>query len=383
MRLLMVGPWHEIAMRRHIDWALEAGIEVCAADFYAYEARHQPYGFATASLLPGAPAWQRRQFPHWQSERVQAIAALRLQRLLERFRPDIVHSYKLTPYTEVCLRAGARPLVVSVWSQLSALLTERRLKERRWLRRLRYNAATILVENPNLAMLLARWPGPPLPVSCIPLGIDSTLFHPGYAEAAAGWRFMLAIPDDAQVVFSPRGWSAIYGQMAILEAFAAVYTQRQTPMVLLFLGLGRMKKPQKLAQQVVERAHELGVAHALRWIEKVPYSEMPALYALADVVVNYPSTDTFPSTLLEAIACGCPVISSDLSAYRGTYIERTCRLVQACNPPALAGALSELIENHGALSVSRAEIISNIDTVLLQQSNNKHELIALYQKLLI
>lgn len=379
MRLLVVGRWTETAMRRHIDWALEAGFEVCAADFYTHGARYQPGVFATASLLPGAPEVQHRRFPHLAAEAAQRVAALRLQRLIKQFRPDVVHSYMLTPYTEVCLRAGAQPLVVSVWSQLSALMiSPTSPAERRWVRKLRAGATLVLVENPKMETVLAGLPGPALPVQCIPLGVDLTRFHPGYQETAAGWRFVLGIPDGARVVFSPRGWSPIYGQQDILEAFAMACRRIAEPLVLLFLGLGRMKKPLKLAEQVMARSRALGIADKIRWIERVPHAEMPGLYALADVVVNYPVFDTYPSTVLEALACGRPVISSDLPVYRDTFVQMYCRLTPPGAPEALAEALIDGLTIPSVFLQRYMKQETRLEDNLFDEVGNKKKLLVTY-----
>ena len=379
MRLLMVGPWYETAMRRHIDWALEAGHEVCAADFYSYEVPYQPAVLTIASLLPGSPAWQRRRFAHLNAETTRRVAVIRLQQLIRRFRPDVIHSYLLQPYTEVCLRAGARPLVVSAWGQLSKLMTERHSRsERRWLRRLRSGAAAVLVENPELQALLETWPGPPLPVHCIPLGVDTSVFHPGHRDTAKGWRFMLGIPQDARVVFSPRGWSPIYRQQDILEAFALACRRISEPLVLLFVGLGRMKKPERLAEQVAAHSHALGIADRIRWVERVPHSEMAILYAVADVVVSYPMLDTYPSTVLEALACGCQVISSDLVVYHNTFVRKYCRLVPPQTPVALADMLVDVLKIRDSYLQRETRSKTRLEDTLFAEFSNKQKLLVIY-----
>ncbi len=60
-------------------------------------------------------------------------------------------------------RAGLQPLVVSAWGYLNGLLTKGpTAKDKRWMRRLRHGADTLLVENPNLLDVLATLSGPPL-----------------------------------------------------------------------------------------------------------------------------------------------------------------------------------------------------------------------------
>jgi glycosyltransferase involved in cell wall biosynthesis len=61
-------------------------------------------------------------------------------------------------------------------------------------------------------------------------------------------------------------------------------------------------------------ADRLGVAADVTWVGGVPLTETVDFYRAADVFV-YPShNETFGLTILEAMACGCPVVTSDRSA---------------------------------------------------------------------
>jgi glycosyltransferase involved in cell wall biosynthesis len=221
----------------------------------------------------------------------------------------------------------------------------------------------------------------PLQVQCFPIGIDGSLFHPGYADKSAAWRFALDIPLGAIVLLSPRGWSNVYGQREIMQAFAKAYHQLGRPMVLVFLGVGRIKRPEMLAREVLDLGVSLGVGHAIRWIPEVPYDDMPGVYNLADIVLNYPSTDAFPSTLLEAAACARPVITSDLPAYRNTFIERCCIRVAPGNPAALADAIVHLVNAGPDAWAPGAQQARNIVLAEHGEATQKARLIALYRQI--
>lgn len=182
MRVLMVGPWSATAMRRHIDWAMESGVEVCAADFRTSLRAVAPAGMRIFELLPRS--MHRHRFS-W-SSRILDVAAMRLHRTAQEFQPHLVHTYMFNRYSDVCLRAGMRPLVISVWGSLNELLQGRlTTTDRHWLRRLRRGAHTLLVENPKLLNALVKWPVQPLQVAYFSIGVDSGLFHPDYHEKRA------------------------------------------------------------------------------------------------------------------------------------------------------------------------------------------------------
>lgn len=383
MRVMMVGPWRAVAMRRHIDWAVESGAEVCVVDFWSRRDRERPSSFRLAYLSPRQTAALWRAKPNRRSRAAGLRAALRLRQIAAQFQPDLVHSYMLGPYTDACLRAGLRPLVVSAWGFLNRWLTgEATASDQRWLRRLSHGAHTLLVENPNFLTVLPRRPLASLHLECSPVGIDMGLFHPGYQGEAAAWRFVLDIQPDAVILLSARGWSRVYGQPHIMRAFAQAYHQLGVPMTLVLRGLGRTKRPERLAQEAVAMAAELGVGHAVRWVPNIPYEDLPAVYTLADIVLNYPSTDAFPATLLEAAACGRPVITSDLPAYRNTFIERCCTLVPPNDPAALADAIVALVTAGPAAWAVQADQARQAVLAEHDEASQKGRLLALYDRLL-
>lgn len=382
MRVLMVGPWRNVAMRRHIDWATKNGMDVCVAEFRPPDHVAVPSDFQLAELLPRRPQAIGQPHIHKTGARAVAIGGLRLRRIAEAFQPHVVHSYMLGVYTEMCLQAGLRPLVASAWGSLNGLMTTgATAKDKRWLRSMRKQAAVLLVENPNLAQALGRIAGPSLRVECFPIGVDGQVFHPGYPEKVEAWRLVLDLPPDAIVLLSPRGWSPLYRQHHIMQAFAQAYHQLGGKLILILVGLGRQKNPEAYAQQVLDLGASLGVAHAIRWVPQVPHLDMPGLYALADIVVNYPASDAFPSTLLEAAACARPVITSTLPAYRNTFVEAYCRLVEPENPDLLAEAMIEVAGSHLDSWRARAQRARAVVLDEYDETKQMRRLMALYDQL--
>lgn len=62
----------------------------------------------------------------------------------------------------------------------------------------------------------------------------------------------------------------------------------------------------KLATQV----HSLGLTDSVRLVGAVPQAELPAWYSAADLLILASSREGWPNVLLEAMACGTPVVAS-------------------------------------------------------------------------
>jgi L-malate glycosyltransferase len=100
------------------------------------------------------------------------------------------------------------------------------------------------------------------------------------------------------VILSPRSLTPVYNPETILEAFMLVAEARPgVQLVMKHMGVGTPPLP---------------AAPNVRFVGHVPYERMASYYQAADVCVSIPSSDSSPRSVWEAMACGCPVVVSDL-----------------------------------------------------------------------
>lgn len=83
----------------------------------------------------------------------------------------------------------------------------------------------------------------------------------------------------------------------------------------------------------------------IKFVGPVPHSEIAAWYQpdIADLMVNLSGTASIDKAVLEAMACGCPVITSNL-AFRG-IVPDEC-VVPSNDPPKLAQAITNFFEKY-------------------------------------
>jgi len=149
----------------------------------------------------------------------------------------------------------------------------------------------------------------PAKLRLIPEAVDHDLFRPGDPEEA--WRQVSARYGVSKpfVLFVSSLWPYKNCE-GLIRAFAAAKDDlgdRQ----LVVVGPGR---DQEYVAGLRRLAEGLGVAEDVVWVGGVPLSETVDFYRCADVFV-YPSfNETFGLPILEAMATGCPVVTSDTSA---------------------------------------------------------------------
>jgi glycosyltransferase involved in cell wall biosynthesis len=143
----------------------------------------------------------------------------------------------------------------------------------------------------------------------IPEAVDHDLFRPGDRdEARSRLRHRHGI-DRPFVLFVSSLWP--YKNCdGLLRAFALARPELDGRR-LVVVGPGR---DSTYVAQLQALASGLGIADDVTWVGGVPLEETVDFYRAADVFV-YPShNETFGLTILEAMACGCPVVTSDRSA---------------------------------------------------------------------
>ena len=98
-------------------------------------------------------------------------------------------------------------------------------------------------------------------------------------------------------------------------------------------------------RRLEEKVEALGLSDRVIFTGYVPKSEQVAHYNLADVYVMPSTGEGFGIVLLEAVACGVPVVGSRVDGSREALLDgQLGRLVDPGNPLALLDALTSALE---------------------------------------
>jgi len=89
---------------------------------------------------------------------------------------------------------------------------------------------------------------------------------------------------------------------------------------------------------------DLGVTDRVMILDEISDADMVGLYRLADAVVSVPNSDGLPLSVLEAMACGLPIVASDLPGLREVLDgEMNEYLVPAGDAAALSAAVGRAL----------------------------------------
>ena len=206
-------------------------------------------------------------------------------------------------------------------------------------------ADRIIAQCPNeMHELVTLYDADPSRIEVIPSAVDIETFRPVPRELAR-----------AELGLDPGEWIALYvGRMLprkgidnVVDAFARLSRRVQVPVRLLIVG-GETADGDPMQTPEIRRlaamASRLGIRPVVEFPGKRPQRTLKSYYSAADVSVSTPWYEPFGLTPLEAMACGTPVIGSDVGGIKFTVADgETGFLVPARDPAALADRMERLV----------------------------------------
>lgn len=244
----------------------------------------------------------------------------RVRAMLRREKIDIVHSHFLGANAWYAALSGFHPAILTVMG--GDILGEdwrpgNDIRER-WLTPYALRKADLITcWSQKLVGVVRRYSRPDTRVEVIHGGVDVSRFQPG--PKSQSLRAQLNIPTDAKIVLSPRLMRPLYNLDKLALAAQVVWAAKPET-CFLFAVLPEAKDLEY--EQLVRETLSRDACDRVRFLDAIPHDEMPEYYRLADVTVSIPSSDGTPMSVLESMACGTPVVVSDIQNYDRDYIER-------------------------------------------------------------
>jgi len=149
------------------------------------------------------------------------------------------------------------------------------------------------------------------PVERLPKGVDSGQFRPDGPSLRDALRL-----NDKHVVLTVARLVPIKNVRLLLDAVAIV-RERIADVHLVVVGDG----PEAIALKQLAAARDM--SDAVTFAGYVPHADTPAFYRAADVFALSSDFDNSPNVVLEAMACGLPIVTTDAGGVRDFVSEPT------------------------------------------------------------
>lgn len=298
----------------------------------------------------------------------QALPEVRrvAREVAQRFQPTLVHGHYVTSYGLWAAACGLRlPTVLTAWGS-DILVTPRQSRLMHlvvaWSLR---HADLITADSLDMLDEIATY-HPSAPCHQILWGADTELFAPvSAASKSAGFD-----------IVSLRSWEPNYNIDVVVDAFARFVALRPDAMARLHL-LGGGSLQADLEHQV----KHLGLVDQVVFHGRVGDRAMAEAIQHSRVSVSVPTSDATSVSVLESMACGLPIVASDLPANRQWINAQGGEVVPVRDPDAICQALMRLHDQPGLAEQMGAHNRARIE----RQASRRGQMDAMwrhYQKLL-
>ena len=316
MHVLLVGPASSAHLQQWAGALRAAGVRVDIATVHP----DGPADSSVHAIRPAAPLGY-------------VVGALGLAKLVRRLQPDVVHAHYATGYGLMSRWTSRVPLVVSAWgSDVMHFPTKSRLH--RWFVRSNLSTAAIVCVTSRAMVPAVHGLGvDPRRVRLTPFGVDTT-------------RFVGVEPPSRStgpiVVGTVKALDPIYGVDVLIDAVSSVRDELATDVAdrlqLVVIGDGP-------ARGELERLVDVRrLRDVVTFRGAIPHADVPAALRTFDVFAALSRRESFGVAVLEASACGLPVVVSDAGGLPEVVCEGVTGLVvPAGDSTAASAAIRELI----------------------------------------
>ncbi len=267
-----------------------------------------------------------------------------IDRLRRDFPFDLIHAHFTFPDGAVAARLSRRysvPYIITEqspwlpWMARPGLVRESSL----WAAR---RSARVVAISQSVYHEIAELTGAPDKVVVIPDGVDGDAFTPG--DSGDSWN-----PD--QILFV--GFiNYVKGVDVLLRAMERLI-QRRPGTRLVIVGGSYYRGKRILEDELRKMVIDLGLT---KWVHFAGTMPLPALVQKMreSAVLVLPSrSESFGSVLVEALACGTPVVATRCGGPEDIVTDEVGVLVPKEDPEALAGALEKVLASRGTYSPAR------------------------------
>jgi glycosyltransferase involved in cell wall biosynthesis len=291
-----------------------------------------------------------------------------LKKQIALYKPDILHAHYATSYGSLGAKTDFKPYVVSVWGSDVYDFPKTSPLHRKLVKRVLAKADIICSTSHCMKLETLKYTHSPIEI--VAFGVDVNVFKPEEAETA----------DKNKITFGIiKSLEKKYGIEFLIKAFAEVVKKHADKnLELKIVGDGSKR------DEYEKLSADLNISSKVEFVGKVPHDEVIKYHKQIDVFVSLSTLDSesFGVSLVEAMACGKPVVASDVAGFTEVVGNDDCGILVPKNSyKEAAEAMSFYIENPEKATAkgknARQRVLQFYDW-----NNNVEQMLSVYQKLL-
>ena len=206
-------------------------------------------------------------------------------------------------------------------------------------------------------------------ITTIPCGFNPAEFEPLSKILA---RVALGFPVEERMILQLGRMVPRKGVDTVIRSLRDLIQAHQTPVRLIIVG-GDLQDPDPRIVSEVTRlqaiASETGVSDYVTFVSRQGREVLKYYYSAADIFITTPWYEPFGITPVEAMACGTPVIGSNVGGVKFTVKDgETGYLVPPNDPEAIATKIAYLYQQPQLLSIFQRQAIQRANALFTWQT---------------
>ncbi len=262
-----------------------------------------------------------------------------LKKVITSFKPDILHAHFASSYGLLGALTGFHPYIVSVWGYDVFDFPEKSFLHKMVVKHNLKKADKILSTSNVMAKKTSSYTDKDITVT--PFGIDVDIF----GKVKGSRNELTPFNDEDIVIGTVKLLEVKYGMEYMIEAFAGLTKKHPLkPLKLLIVGGGSNEHNLK------KLCRDLGVEEKTHFAGMVPHSDVPKYHSIIDIycALSIYDSESFGVAIIEAGACGKPVIVSDAGGLPEVVKDgETGFVVPRKNSEAAFHAMDKLVSDSG------------------------------------
>lgn len=258
------------------------------------------------------PRWLYPPYGGWMNAFFLAARSLWPVWRFQRTHPRIlIDAHYAHPEGIAAALIGAALNVPFIVTMRGSELRYRGQKQKRyWMGWALRRAHHVITVSEGLRELAIELGADPSRATVIPNGINAEIFHPRDRERG---RARYGIRPDEQVILTAGDLAELKGHHRVIHAVKLLAGEGRDVRHFIVGGIGRSGRFAGVLREQVERE---GLHDRVRFVGGIPQDDLAELMSAVDVFCLASSTEGWPNVVNEALACGTPVVATDVGAVR-------------------------------------------------------------------
>jgi D-inositol-3-phosphate glycosyltransferase len=242
-------------------------------------------------------------------------------------------------------------------------------------------ADLIIAECPqDLQDLTEYYHANPARISLVPCGFNPAEFYPICKKRS---KKMLNLNEDEKIILQLGRMVPRKGVDNVIKSIALLKDLNVKLKLIIVGGESEVPDFDTEVVRLKALAKTLNVENLIRFEGRKNRNELKYYYDAADVFVTTPWYEPFGITPLEAMACGTPVIGSNVGGIKHTVINgETGFLVPPHHPEELSRKIALLLENESLLNIMSVKALSHVKS-LYTWKKVADRMVQCYEKILL